>query len=728
MVLSHVRRGKGGNSVMWPRASERTARSIHRHGPRFGAVLRGVRAFLLGVAALALADTASAATYWFSNCATGGAGTQSNPYCLDPTGSGNKTSFRYLMDGSAPDVVAGDTIYLCAGACDGTGSATYNLGVAGTATNGWTFVFAPVVSGTASAPITISGYAGETVVLSGDTNGNGIPEASEPDTMITNVTSSGTNRQWYVWKNFTVEKLQEAVFYINNNPANWTFDNIEVRYFDAQIWNGGTVFANGCNDQGGGYVFKVADLQGPLTIKNSRFHHICGFVNRITVNPSSGSILFENNEYYNVSIVDNEFQSRNITWRGNYLHDFYDGISLEDDMQNVVIEDNVVACPGDYKVGADGRCGTGITVNDGNNTQATMGKTKNVTIRRNRVYGNIDGQYGSSTSGYFLCAVTITATNNTEPINILIENNFIWHHLSWSQDPVCAAGIGVKTNRSEVTIQNNTVYDTSNGIYLDATLPGIAYTVRNNLVVKSGKGGTNNAEVTVAANASGTTLKNNNLHHGGQGDPVLSVNGTNYTCAQVPGVQTGNKCQSTTFTRITGIVKDWDLHLPMIDAVNRNAGTTGPTDDIDKVPRGSPPIDIGADEAGGSGGGLTATLSVQSGGQPAPQSGGAWALKAGTYSVTLTASGTVIALPTPLTFTASGGGTTLVVLTGSIPGTLFTGSFTVGSGTAEGNGTFTLPASILDDGQGNRGQTITTGGSAIIDRTPPGAPTGVRTQ
>ena len=136
MVLSYVRRGKGGNNVMWPRASERTARSIQRHGPRFGAVLRGVRAFLLGVAALALADTASAATYWFSSCATGGAGTQSNPYCLDPTGSGNKTSFRYLMDGSAPDVVAGDTIYLCAGACDGTGSATYNLGVAGTATNG----------------------------------------------------------------------------------------------------------------------------------------------------------------------------------------------------------------------------------------------------------------------------------------------------------------------------------------------------------------------------------------------------------------------------------------------------------------------------------------------------------------------------------------------------------------------------------------------------------------
>lgn len=693
-------------------------------GARRRVVPRILTATLLLAGALAAAAPAEAATYYFSNCAVGGAGTQSNPYCLDPTGSGNKTSFRYLMDGASPDVVAGDTIYLCAGACDGTGSGTYNLGVGGTATNGWTYVFAPVVSGTASAPITISGYAGETVVLSGDTNGNGVPEATEPDMMITNVTSSGTGRSWYVWKNFTVEKLQEAVFYINANPANWTFDNIEVRYFDAQMWNGGTVYSNGCDDQGGGYVFKVADLAAQLTIKNSRFHHICGFVNRITVN--QGSILFENNEYYNVSIVDNEFQSRNVTWRGNYLHDFMNGISIEEDMQGVVIEDNIIACPGDYKVEFDGRCRSGLNINDGNNGAAAGGRTKNITVRRNRIYGSIDGVYGGSGVGYFYCAFVVTATNNTEALNILIENNFIWHHLSWAQEPQCAAGLGVKTNRSEVTIQNNTLYDTANGLYLDANVPGIAYTVRNNLIVKSGKGSTNNPEVTIAANAAGTTLRNNNLHHGGQGDPVLRIDAANYSCAQVPTVQTGNKCQTTALVRTSGTVKDWDLHLSTTDTANRNAGTTGPADDIDKLPR-TAPIDIGADEMGG-GGGLSATLSLTSGGQPAPQTGGAWALKAGTYSVTLTASGTVIALPTPLTFTASGGGTTLVVLAGSLPGTTFTGSFTVGTGTVEGNGTFTLPASILDDGQGNRGQAISSGGTAIIDRTPPAAPTGVRTQ
>src|SRR6185503_18813485 len=203
----------------------------------------------------------------------------------------------------------------------------------------------------------------------------------------------------------------------------------------------------------------------------------------------------------------------------------------------------------------------------------------------------------------------------------------------------CSAGIGVKTNRSEVTIQNNTLYDTSNGIYLDGTVPGLAYTVRNNLVVKSGKGSTNRPEITATANAAGSLLRNNNLHHGGQGDPVLRIDATSYSCAQVPSVQTGNKCQSTTFVRTTGIVKDWDVHLPATDLANRNAGTTGAADDIDKTARAAP-IDIGADEMGGAG--VTATLVLLSGGQPAPSLNGAYLLKAGTYTVTLTTSVPVV--------------------------------------------------------------------------------------
>ena len=705
-------------SMPYVRAARRS-----RRAPRLYAIAAGLLVSL-GLAV----RPADAASYFFSNCAVGGAGTQSNPWCLDPAGSGAKTSFRNLMDGASPEVAAGDTIYLCAGACDGSGSATYNLGVSGTTSNGYSYTFGPIVSGTASSPITITSWPGENVVLSGDTNGNGVPDTNEPQVLVTNMNQGGRDKSWYVWKNLTFERVRENMFYINANPANWTFDNIEVRYTNDLMWNGGNIYDVGCNNETGGFVFKLADLAAPLTIKNSRFHHICGAVHRYTVNKVTGAqVLHLNNEYYNISTVDNEFQGRNVTWRGNYLHDFYDGISMEEDMQGIVIEDNIVACPGDYKVSFDGRCGTGITINDGNNGASAGGRTKDIIIRRNKVYGSIDGVYAGSGLGYFFCAVTIIATNDTEPINILVENNMIWHHRSWSEDYICAAGIGIKTNRSEVTVQNNTVYDSSYGIVLDAYVPGIAYTVRNNLLIRANKGNSNRQEMLVFANAVNSVIRNNNLHSDGQGDPVLTVNGTNYNCSQMASFQTGNKCAATTFVRTTGTVKDWDLHLPSTDTANRNAGMAGPADDIDKAPRGAAPIDLGADEYGGSGS-LSATLALQSGGQPAPQVSGAWALKAGTYGVSMTTSSPVIVVPTPLTFTAAGGGTTLVTLAGAVPGTTFTGSFTVGSGTAEGNGAFTLPANVLDDGQGNRGSTIVVGAAAIIDRTPPASPTGVRTQ
>ncbi|HZN03974.1 MAG TPA: hypothetical protein VFD06_10355 [Candidatus Polarisedimenticolia bacterium] len=693
---------------------------------------RGIRAGLLALGftcALAAASSAEAATYYFSNCAAGGAGTQANPYCLDPAGIGKKISFQYLMDGAAPDVAAGDTIALCAGPCDGTGSATYGMQTSGTTSSGgYSYVFAPRVSGTASSPITITAHTGEAVVLSGDSNQNGIPDAGEPQVMLTNVTGTAANKSWYVIKNLTFEKVSQIMFYINNNPANWTFDNIEVRYSTTEMWNGGSIADAGCDNEHGGYVFKLADLQGPLIIRNSRFHHICGAVHRHTVNQSlSASVLSENNEYYNVGVVTNNFQGRNETWRGNYIHDFVDGITIEEDMKDIVIEDNIIACPGDYKTYSDGRCGRAIHISDGDNGPASAGKTKNITIRRNKIYGRVDGQFGGSQWGYFLCALRVTATNNTEPINVLIENNMIWHHLSWSSDPICAAGIGVETNRREVTIQNNTVYDSSNGIALDATVPGIAYTVRDNLLIRANKGGANKPEMVIAANASGSIVRNNNINSDGQGDPVMTVAGTNYSCSQMASYQSGNKCSATTFVRTTGVVKDWDLHLPSTDTANRSAGMAGASEDIDKTPRGSAPIDIGADEYGGSVG-VTATLAVQSGGSPAPQSNGTWMLKGGSYGLTLTTSAPVVSVPGPITLTASGGGTSQWTLTGAVPGNLFTGTLTVGTSLAEGNATLTLPTGTLDDGLGNRGQLITTGSAAVIDRTPPAAPTGVRTQ
>jgi hypothetical protein len=692
---------------------------------------KGHRALLAAgvlAAALAWAGTPAYATTWyFSNCAVGGAGTQANPFCLDPGGTGNPTSFAYLMDGVAPDVAAGDTINLCAGPCDGTGSATYYLGVTGTTTmNSYTYVFAPVVSGTQANPITIQSFPGETVVLSGDTNGNGIPDPTEPDVLITDVTNAGQNRAWYVWKNLIFEKSRTHFFYLNANPANWTFDNIEARYLGANMWNGGNLADIGCgNDQLSNYVFKVADLAGNLTIRNSRIHHICGAAHRHTVNQSTSAfILAENNEYYNVESVTNNFQGRNETWRGNYVHDFFDGITIEDDMKSIVIEDNVLACWGDYKVYADGRCGRAIHVSDGDNGPASAGKTKDVIIRRNKVYGRIVGQYGGTSAGYFMCAIRLTATNNTEPINATIENNMVWHHQTWESDPICMGGIGVNSNRNEVTIQNNTIYDAVYGIAADAVVSGVSYTIRDNLAIRANQNGKNMVELWIAPNAAGSVVRNNNLNSDGMGDPVMSIGGTNYNCSQVAAYQSGNKCGTTTFVRVSGAVNLWDLHLLPTDTANKDAGTTGAVDDIDKTTR-TAPIDIGADEIGSS---LTAGISLTASGQQAPSSGGTYLLKAGTYNLTLTSSVNVITLPVSLVFTDSAGGQVTILLVGSVPGSVFSGTMTVGTSVAEGNGSFGLAAAALKDGAGNTGNQILSGRTVLVDRTPPAAPTGLRTQ
>jgi hypothetical protein len=688
---------------------------------------------LLAAVALAVAIAwsgapAYATTWYFSDCAVGGAGTQANPFCLDPGGTGNPTSFAYLMDGAAPDVAAGDTINLCAGACDGSGTGTYHLGVTGTTTmNSLTYVFAPVVSGTQTSPITIQAFPGETVILSGDTNGDGIPQLNEPDVLITDVTNAGQNRAWYVWKNLIFEKSRTHFFYLNANPANWTFDNIEARYLGANMWNGGNLSDIGCgNDQLANYVFKVADLAGNLTIRNSRIHHICGAAHRHTVNQSTSAfILAENNEYYNVESVTNNFQGRNETWRGNYVHDFFDGITIEDDMKSIVIEDNILACYGDYKIYSDGRCGRAIHVSDGDNGPASAGKTKDVIIRRNRVYGKVIGQYGGTAVGYFMCAIRMTATNNTEPINVTIENNMVWHHQTWESDPICDGGIGVNTNRNEVTVQNNTVYDAVYGIAADAVIAGISYTIRNNLLIRANQNGKNTVEMWIGPNASGSVLRNNNLNSDGMGDPVMTIGTTNYNCSQVAAYQSGNKCATTTFVRVSGEVRNWDLHLVPTDAVNRDAGTTGAADDIDKQPR-TGIVDIGADELGSL---VSAVLAITtSAQQAAPSSGGNFLLKAGTYNLTLSSSVSIVSPPGALVFTDSAGAQVPVVLAGVVPGNTFTGTMSVGTSVAEGSGSFSLAAGALNDGLGDTGNAITSGRTVIVDRTPPAAPTGLRTQ
>ena len=215
---------------------------------------------------------------------------------------------------------------------------------------------------------------------------------------------------------------------------------------------------------------------------------------------------------------------------------------------------------------------------------------------------------------------------------------------------------------------------------MDAAVAGVAYTIRTNLLVRANKNGANRVDLSVGSNALNSLIRNNNLH------------------------------------------------LVASDTANRDTGTTGPPDDIDRAAR-SGAVDLGADEYGAATGSVTAAVVVEAaGGQPAPASGGTCLLRAGGVHRRLATSIPVTATPGPLTFMDSDGQAIQVVLAGTVPGSQFSGAMVVDTGVAEGMGSFSLLPLSLDGGQGDRGDRMTSGFTAVVDRTAANAPTGVQTQ
>src|SRR6185436_4795402 len=137
----------------------------------------------------------------------------------------------------------------------------------------------------------------------------------------------------------------------------------------------------------------------------------------------------------------------------------------------------------------------------------------------------------------------------------------------------------------------------------------------------------------------------------------------------------------------------------------------------DNLARAGSAWDAGAVEYGGvSAPAATITLS-----DPSPTA-------AGNVTLTLTTSVSVVVLPGPLTFLESDGTSSkTVVLTGALPGSVFTGTFVVDTAVADGPGSFSLPLNSLVDALGNRGNAISSGGQTTIDKTPPNAPQNLRT-
>jgi hypothetical protein len=169
-----------------------------------------IRAALF-LGALMCASPAQATLWYFSGCASGGAGTISSPFCLDPGGSGTRKSFEYLMDGTGNEAACGDTIFLCAGStggagdCDGAGTETWNVQPHTDGGGALAFVSAAINCTTAS-PITVQPYCSgsncETVTISGDSNNNGAYDsATEPaiffDVRINGTAANGSGRTGY---------------------------------------------------------------------------------------------------------------------------------------------------------------------------------------------------------------------------------------------------------------------------------------------------------------------------------------------------------------------------------------------------------------------------------------------------------------------------------------------------------------------------------------------------
>ena len=594
-------------------------------------------------------------------------GTVQNPWCLDPGADGNKESFDYLMDGAAPELAAGDTVRLCAGACDGQGTSTWwlqtHLGPPSSSTTcggSNRVVFDMEVDGTAAQPITITPYcvgtACETVVLSGDSNNNNLWDPGvDADRFVSNVDCDGSTyvggHHYYRWlgdpdgdgkPNLIMEKADFYMFGLQQDARGWVVDGLELRYMAGRFFGGANPGSDGAGQLGcsnntegeRGTAFNVARNSGDVTMTHNVIHHGC-FAALRPINNCAGqnqsctsgqnSMVFSNNTIYNMGAIINGHQGRNWTIRGNIAYDVFDGISVEEQVVNVAIEDNDFSCRGQYMVNLNGtswKCRAAIIVNDGDNPPsdgcADSGGAegiciaKDIKIRRNRVWGaSYSGESGNG-KGFLLGGIGFFAHNTNGDLgNTVIENNMVWHvqqaddcttgnFAGNAPNDAREAGLAVYSP-DQVVIQNNTLYDTACwGIMIG----GGNHVVRNNLVVQSINRATGSdlPELVVMSNATGSTIQNNNLSPGSGSGSVVRICdtgglcSTSYTCAQVAGgIGTGNKCSATTFTKVSGVRSSWNLHLVAGDTANLNGGMAGVTDDIDRQARSGNP-DIGADE------------------------------------------------------------------------------------------------------------------------------------
>lgn len=251
-----------------------------------------------------------------------------NPWCIQPEPLGKRDAFEQIMDYGAgatitTEVTAGDTIYLCAGICDGLGEATWNLQThlsnvteqgcpaVGGDPSGGIYPGRSVFDYAAHGPITIQPYCNsdgqcETVTISGDSDGDNVYDnvtTGDAKYMINTASCSGsgngtrTSYGDYTWDgdpdgdsipNLIVQDSDGYIFYDQGLPTGKTntYTGMELRYQGGEFFQcTGNDCDNIVDDGVGGAVINCVERDsalvaatrviGTVNITNNKMHHAC---------------------------------------------------------------------------------------------------------------------------------------------------------------------------------------------------------------------------------------------------------------------------------------------------------------------------------------------------------------------------------------------------------------------------------------------------------------------
>jgi len=472
----------------------------------------------------------------------------------------------------------------------------------------------------------------DTVTISGDHNGNGLFDTDEPARAMSVSAAGFTDEKYWTfdgnplvssgswnqskfmyWTKFNGRMIRnDSGAAAGDGWGYFIWEDMKFSRTDQRLWavtHAAEVTA--CIDASvSAYTFFIVDASGDLTFLRNEYSLACNSVFRLNNMGTSGhTITINDNEFFNTGggMDLNTFSGGSnfiYSLQRNYLHD----VSLnafDKGVANATVADNIFACEGIWRVEADWSCRLAFRLGDDGCSDSV--DSHDIVIERNRVYGR--GESGNSNGNYnggiHICG-NMWAGGNP---NITVRNNMLWHIRTFSGSSNCiddsgsAAALWI-VSPDVITVENNTIYDTRVGIVIGSA----NHTARNNISVLASSAA---SEFTDCSDAAGSYIFNNLHDTAGnvacENSSAGTCNGTQYSCAGIGGFGSSNKCVAPVFVKCDSATwcadssatseEQWDLHLHSTDTADKDAGTSGATNDFDQQgrPQGSA-TDIGADE------------------------------------------------------------------------------------------------------------------------------------